>query len=79
MTEITRESKKLNRIVGTSEMMICKCNEAIASFKERIFELDPEDEYYIDDKYDLYTAIAAQDQLKRAYESMIEIVNSNLD
>ena len=77
--EISRESKKLYRIVGTSEMMMRKCDEAIASFKVSILELDPEDEYYEDDKYDLRSGIAAQEQLKRAYESMIDIVNSTLE
>ena len=72
--ETTRESRKLDRIVGRSEMMIRRCDEAMAYLKKCISEMDPEDEWYDDEKYDMEMSIASQDQLKRAYQSMIDIV-----
>ena len=77
--EISRESRKLGRIVGTSEIMIQRCNDAMAYLQKCISELDVDDEWYEDEKYDMEMSIASQEQLKRAYQSMIDIVDSPWD
>ena len=77
--ETTRETRKLNRIVGTSEVMIRKCDEAMAYLKKCISELDADDEWYDDEKFDMEMSIGAQEQLKRAYQSMIDIVDDAWD
>ncbi|MFA5744597.1 MAG: hypothetical protein WC936_07315 [Candidatus Nanoarchaeia archaeon] len=77
--ETTRETRKLGRIVGTSEVMIRKCDEAIVYLRKCISELDADDEWYEDEKYDMEMSIWAQEQLKRAYQSMIDIVDDAWD
>ena len=73
------KTQKLGRIVGTSAMMIRKCDEAMAYLKKCISELDSEDEWYDDEKFDMEMSISAQEQLKRAYQSMIDIVEDAWD
>ena len=77
--ETKREIRKLNRIVGTSKVMIRKCDEAMEYLTKCISELDADDEWYEDEKYDMEMSIAAQEQLKRAYQSMIDIVDDAWD
>ena len=72
-------TRKLSRIVGTSAMMIRKCDEAMAYLKKCISELDSDDEWYDDEKFDMEMSMAAQEQLKRAYQSMIDIVDDAWD